>query len=429
MNIKKKKGGEGGANWMDTYGDMVTLLLCFFVLLYSMSTIDEKKWQMIVMSFNPNVTSVPTQSIPQGPVGSNSSGGGPGDAPTEDQMEEILEEMYLALQDYQNELIHLESKYGMPEGRLYLAFRDGSPAGCVGLRKLDERNCEMKRLYVRPQYRGARIGERLARQVIDDARAIGYAHMLLDTFPFLESAIRMYRALGFYEVERYNDNPMFIQESTAMVLSQLRGEQARDQFVEYLNQYFSGGQQEDSAAALQKQAGEKSVMDVIARLLGRRPDSDELMLLNPEKVEKILRSLLSSPCNFTPLLHFVVPVQYEDIRSFAEIWINQNGEEDDRQNRGRGGKCLHMLLVFDISDIGRFEMELYVREKVIDLSLFCPPGYLQEYTAAQADLSQCLRGLDYRFGEIQFNRLERPRSLMDVFRSLPYRRTGVDVKV
>ncbi len=131
-----------------------------------------------------------------------------------------------------------------------------------------------------------------------------------------------------------------------MVLSQLRGEQARDQFVEYLNQYFSGGQQEDSAAALQKQAGEKSVMDVIARLLGRRPDSDELMLLNPEKVEKILRSLLSSPCNFTPLLHFVVPVQYEDIRSFAEIWINQNGEEDDRQNRGGGGKCLHMLLVF-----------------------------------------------------------------------------------
>lgn len=236
-------------------------------------------------------------------------------------------------------------------------------------------------------------------------------------------------SIATYNLSRYNDNPLFIQESTAMVLSQLRGEQARDQFVEYLNQYFSGGQQEDSAAALQKQAGAKSVMDVIARLLGRRPDSDELMLLNPEKVEKILRSLLSSPCNFTPLLHFVVPVQYEDIRSFAEIWINQNGEEDDRQNRGRGGKCLHMLLVFDISDIGRFEMELYVREKVIDLSLFCPPGYLQEYTAAQADLSQCLRGLDYRFGEIQFNRLERPRSLMDVFRSLPYRRTGVDVKV
>ena len=90
-------------------------------------------------------------------------------------------------------------------------------------------------------------------------------------------------SIATYNLSRYNDNPMFIQESTAMVLSQLRGEQARDQFVEYLNQYFSGGQQEDSAAALQKQAGEKSVMDVIARLLGRRPDSDELMLLKDRK--------------------------------------------------------------------------------------------------------------------------------------------------
>ena len=125
MNIKKKKGGEGGANWMDTYGDMVTLLLCFFVLLYSMSTIDEKKWQMIVMSFNPNVTSVPTQSIPQGPVGSNSSGGGPGDAPTEDQMEEILEEMYLALDEYIKES-NMESSVAVTngDGYVFLTFRD-----------------------------------------------------------------------------------------------------------------------------------------------------------------------------------------------------------------------------------------------------------------------------------------------------------------
>ena len=53
MALKKKSGGGGGANWMDTYGDMVTLLLCFFVLLYSMSTIDSSKWQALVMSFNP----------------------------------------------------------------------------------------------------------------------------------------------------------------------------------------------------------------------------------------------------------------------------------------------------------------------------------------------------------------------------------------
>lgn len=115
---------------------------------------------------------------------------------------------YLALQNYDEELAHLEQKYGQPWGRLYLALCDGTPAGCIGLRKIDEQSCEMKRLYVRPQFRDAHIGGQLVQRVIDDAREIGYSHMLLDTFPFLDSAIRMYRALGFYDIERYNDNPI-----------------------------------------------------------------------------------------------------------------------------------------------------------------------------------------------------------------------------
>lgn len=115
---------------------------------------------------------------------------------------------YLSLQNYDEEVRHLEQKYGMPGGRLYLALWNGEPAGCIGLRRMDEENCEMKRLYVRPQYRDKHIGGKLVRQVIDDARDIGYSHILLDTFPFLNSAIRMYRALGFYEIERYNDNPI-----------------------------------------------------------------------------------------------------------------------------------------------------------------------------------------------------------------------------
>ena len=115
---------------------------------------------------------------------------------------------YLELQNYDGELLHLAEKYGRPWGRLYLALCGGEPAGCIGLRKIDEQNCEMKRLYVRPQYRGARIGEKLVLRVIEDARAIGYSHMLLDTFPFLDSAIRLYRALGFYVIDRYSDNPI-----------------------------------------------------------------------------------------------------------------------------------------------------------------------------------------------------------------------------
>lgn len=115
---------------------------------------------------------------------------------------------YLAMQNYGAELEHLEDKYGLPAGRLYLALCDGNAAGCIALRKIDDELCEMKRLYVRPGFRGAKLGERLIEKLIADARSIGYRHMLLDTLPFLEAAIHTYKKLGFYEIPSYNDNPI-----------------------------------------------------------------------------------------------------------------------------------------------------------------------------------------------------------------------------
>ena len=115
---------------------------------------------------------------------------------------------YLDVQNYGAELEHLEIKYGQPGGRLYLAYCDGQPAGCIGLRKIDEKNCEMKRLYVRPRFRNNRIGEQLVQLIIDDAKKIGYSFILLDTLPFLKAAVKMYEKFGFYITERYNDSPM-----------------------------------------------------------------------------------------------------------------------------------------------------------------------------------------------------------------------------
>ena len=115
---------------------------------------------------------------------------------------------YLEQQSYAWELLHLEEKYGMPGGRLYLATCETKPVGCIALHKLDAKRCELKRLYVRPAYREWHLGAALIQRVIDDAKAIGYACILLDTFPFLVEAIHLYRRLGFYEIERYNDGPM-----------------------------------------------------------------------------------------------------------------------------------------------------------------------------------------------------------------------------
>ena len=103
---------------------------------------------------------------------------------------------YLEIQNYDDELEHLKDKYGMPAGRLYLAYCGGKTAGCIGLKKLDDDNCEMKRLYVRPEFRGRKIGGLLIQKTIADAKTIGYKHMLLDTLPFLESAVHMYKKWG-----------------------------------------------------------------------------------------------------------------------------------------------------------------------------------------------------------------------------------------
>ena len=109
---------------------------------------------------------------------------------------------YLELQNYDEELRHLEGKYGLPDGRLYLALVGGTPAGCIALRKLDEERCELKRLYVRPAFRGRGLARLLTEQILRDARAIGYRKILLDTLPFLESAIRLYRSLGITDAPR-----------------------------------------------------------------------------------------------------------------------------------------------------------------------------------------------------------------------------------
>lgn len=115
---------------------------------------------------------------------------------------------YLAVQNYDGELAHLEQKYGRPAGRLYLADWDGVLAGCIGLRRLDDARCEMKRLYVRPAFRGRHIAQTLAERLLEEARGMGYRAMLLDTLPFLESALGLYRKLGFYDIPCYNDSPM-----------------------------------------------------------------------------------------------------------------------------------------------------------------------------------------------------------------------------
>lgn len=116
----------------------------------------------------------------------------------------------LSFQNFDIEFAELPGKYSPPEGRLLLAYKDDKIIGCVGLRKLKEDICEMKRLYIRKEYRGKGYGRQLAQEIIDRARKIdyNYKYMRLDTVPWMKPAIGLYRSLGFYEIPAYRFNPI-----------------------------------------------------------------------------------------------------------------------------------------------------------------------------------------------------------------------------
>jgi ribosomal protein S18 acetylase RimI-like enzyme len=118
----------------------------------------------------------------------------------------------LCFQGFDRELAELPGVYAPPGGRLYLARVDGAPAGCVGLRPLgaeaERKRAEMKRLYLRPGYRGLGLGRRLAELAVAEARNAGYDRVVLDTLADMAAARALYASLGFREIPAYYDNPL-----------------------------------------------------------------------------------------------------------------------------------------------------------------------------------------------------------------------------
>ncbi len=115
----------------------------------------------------------------------------------------------LCFQSFDTEIDNPLYKYSAPTGALFIAFYNGVPVGCIALQPLQEAHtCELKRLYVEPQYRNLKIGDALVKILIQEAQSLGYATMKLDTLERLQAAIQLYQKFGFETVTAYYDNPL-----------------------------------------------------------------------------------------------------------------------------------------------------------------------------------------------------------------------------
>jgi N-acetylglutamate synthase-like GNAT family acetyltransferase len=113
----------------------------------------------------------------------------------------------LSFQNIDDELNRFPEKYGEPDGAFFIAKENDNVVGCVGLKKMDDKSCEMKRLFVRDKYRGKGTGKKLVEMIIEEAKSKNYETMKLDTLDTMKNALDIYYKTGFHEIEPYYNNP------------------------------------------------------------------------------------------------------------------------------------------------------------------------------------------------------------------------------
>lgn len=125
----------------------------------------------------------------------------------------------------------------------------------------------------------------------------------------------------------------------------------------------------------------------------------------------------------------MIPVVYHGMNIFSELWIDPNDGREGSAGSGDEDRSIHILISFDINGIGQFEAELWAKGKGLRINLLCPSEYLNVFQKLTGDFTGIAKEHGYQMEEINISKMEKVRSLMDVFKDLPYKRTGVDVKI
>ena len=226
-----------------------------------------------------------------------------------------------------------------------------------------------------------------------------------------------------YNLSRFNNDPDFLTSSVNYLMTMLK-EEDKSEFLQLLYDHLAYYENIDRDGEL----SDSKVMNIITDILRLQSSSEEIKSLGADSVETIIHSILSSPSNFTPLLHYIIPVEYEDVAAFAEVWIDPD-EENETTGSDTPERQIHMLIVFDMDNLGRMETELMVRDRSIDLTVYCSDDVKGYIESLSKDLRKSADFSDYHINSVNVRTLKAPRSLVDVFEGLSVKRTGINVKI
>ena len=226
-----------------------------------------------------------------------------------------------------------------------------------------------------------------------------------------------------YNLSRYNTDSDFLTSSVNYLMTMLK-EEDKSEFLQLLYDHLAYYENRSHSEIL----SDSKVMNTITDILKLQSESEEIKSLDSDSVESIIHSMLSSPSNFTPLLHFIIPVEYEDVVSFAEMWIDPD-EGNHGSSESNDERLIHMLIVFDMDNLGRMETELHVRNKEITLLLYCSEEVRPVIESISKDLRKCADFSDYKISSVNIKQIKQPRSLVDVFDGLSVKRSGINVKI
>lgn len=232
-------------------------------------------------------------------------------------------------------------------------------------------------------------------------------------------------SLARYNLSRYNGNHDFLRDATNELV-ELLPNSGKTQLLQSLYDFLAKEEALRQTHSEQQQVSDSQVLNALSKILEQQSQNELIRELRGDAMEGIIHSILSSPSNYTPLLHFLLPVQDEDTSAMAEMWINpdeESGKDGDAES------TVHMLVVFDVENLGRFETELFAKGKELRLSLFCPPEHTAMIQKMSGDFKNAASVSGYHMKEMQIAKLERPRSLVDVFPALPEKRTGLNARI